>query len=159
MNQSNYKISSEREIENLIAKYTYLLDKGDFAGQSQLFKYGRIGALGNYAEGPEAIEKSQYANLQLYPNGTPQTAHVTTNITIEINEDGKNATSSSYVTILQQDTERSFPLQPVMVGRYDDTFALIDGKWWFTERNLSLSLIGDLSHHAHPDGPATKNIK
>jgi len=159
MNQSNYKISSEREIENLIAQYTYLLDKGDFAGQSELFKYGRIGALGNYAEGPQEIEKSQYANLQLYPNGTPQTAHVTTNIIIEVSEDGQSATSSSYLTIFQQDTERAFPLQAIMVGRYHDTFALIEGKWWFTERNLSLNLIGDLSHHAHPDGPSIENIK
>jgi len=159
MNQSDYKISSEREIENLIAQYTYLLDKGDFAGQSELFKYGRIGALGKYAEGPEAIEKSQYTNLQLYDNGTPQTVHVTTNIIIEVSDDGQSATSSSYLTIFQQDTERSFPLQAIMVGRYNDTFALIEGKWWFTERNLSLNLIGDLSHHAHPDGPSIESIK
>ena len=77
MNQSTYKISSEREIENLIAHYTHLLDKGDFAGVGALFSHGRIGSLGEFTDGAD-IEAMLKSNLQVYPNGTLQTAHVTT---------------------------------------------------------------------------------
>jgi len=55
--QINYKISSERAIENLIARYTHLLDKGDFAGVAALFKHGRIGSIGDFTEGQEEVEK------------------------------------------------------------------------------------------------------
>ena len=144
---SVYKISSELAIQNLIAHYTHLLDKGDFAGVGALFSRGRIGSLGAFTEGAD-LENMLNSNLQVYPEGTPRTAHVTTNTVIRISDDEISATAKSYVTIFQADADRSFPLQPIMIGQYDDTFANLDGEWHFTERRLSLSLIGDLSHHA-----------
>ncbi|WP_138485493.1 nuclear transport factor 2 family protein [Dyadobacter bucti] len=158
MNQVTYKISSEREIENLVARYTHLLDKGDFAGVGALFAHGRIGSLGEFTEGAD-IESMLKSNLQVYSNGTPQTAHITTNTVIKINEDETSATAKSYLIIFQQDVERSFPLQPVMTGTYDDIFARIDGQWHFKERSLSMGFAGDLSHHANPDGPSAKILK
>lgn len=158
MNQSIYKISSEREIENLIAHYTHLLDKGDFAGVGNLFIHGRIGSLGAYTDGAD-IEKMLKSNLQIYPNGTPNTAHITTNTVIHINDDESLATAKSYLVIYQQDTNRSFPLQPIMTGTYDDTFVRIDGQWHFKERSLSMGFAGDLSHHANPEGPSAKILK
>jgi len=158
MNQSTYKISSEREIENLIAHYTHILDKGDFAGVGALFAHGRIGSLGAFTDGAD-IEAMLKSNLQVYPNGTPQTAHVTTNTVIRINDNETSATAKSYLIIYQQDLERSFPLQPVMTGTYDDIFTRIDGQWHFKERSLSMGFAGDLSHHANPDGPSAKILK
>jgi hypothetical protein len=158
MDQSKYKISSERAIENLIAQYTHLLDKGDFAGIGAMFTHGRIGSIGEFTEGAD-IKKMLHSNLQVYPGGTPQTAHVTTNTVIRINEAETSATAVSYVTIFQQDVDRSFPLQPIMVGQYDDTFDHLEGEWHFRERSLSLILTGDLSHHAHPEGPSAKKLK
>lgn len=158
MNQPTYKISSEREIENLIAHYTHLLDKGDFAGVGALFSHGRIGSLGEFTDGAD-IESMLKSNLQVYPDGTPHTAHVTTNTVIRINDDETSATAKSYLIIYQQDIERSFPLQPVMTGTYDDVFVRIDGQWHFEERSLSMGFAGDLSHHANPNGPSAKILK
>ena len=158
MSQLKYKISSEREIENLIAQYTHLLDNGNFAGVGALFAHGRIGSLGEYTDGA-AIEAMLKSNLQIYPNGTPQTAHVTTNTVIHISDDESLATAKSYLIIYQQDVERSFPLQPVMTGTYDDIFIRLDGQWHFKERSLSMGFAGDLSHHANPNGPSAKILK
>ena len=159
MEQSSYKISSEREIENLIAQYTHYLDAADFAGVAELFKYGKIISTGLVADGTANIEQHLTENLQVYPNGTPHTAHLTTNTVMKIDADDQSATACSYMAIFQQDLEREFPLQPIIIGRYEDTFARVNGIWWFKERNLVISLLGDYTHHARPDGPGSKNIQ
>jgi ketosteroid isomerase-like protein len=38
-----------------------------------------------------------------------------------------------------------FPLQPVAVGRYHDTFERRDGQWRFTQRRVHVDLAGDVS--------------
>jgi hypothetical protein len=38
---------------------------------------------------------------------------------------------------------------PVIAGRYQDTFQLRDGVWWFADRLVMPDLIGDLSHHLY----------
>jgi len=159
MEQPIYKISSEREIENLIAQYTHYLDAGDFAGVAGLFKHGRIISTGTVSEGSKDVENHLKTNLQVYPNGTPNTAHVTTNTVLKISENDNSATASSYMSIFQVDLDRDFALQPIIIGRYEDIFARLEGAWHFKERNLLLNLIGDYSHHANPEAPGTKNIE
>jgi hypothetical protein len=39
------------------------------------------------------------------------------------------------------------PLQPIICGRYHDTFHRIDGRWWFDTRIMFVDLVGDLGHH------------
>ncbi len=39
------------------------------------------------------------------------------------------------------------PLQPILTGRYADTFELIDGQWRFTERVVKMEQFGDTTHH------------
>lgn len=159
MDQPKYEISSERAIENLIAQYTHYLDAANFSGVAGLFKYGRIISTGLVADGVVHIEQHLAENLQIYPNGTPHTAHLTTNTVLKIDADDQTATASSYMTIFQQDLERGFPLQPIIIGRYEDTFARVDGIWWFKERNLVISLLGDYTLHARPDGQGSKNLQ
>jgi len=159
MEQQAYKISSVRAIENLIAQYTHFLDAGDFAGVAGLFKYGKIISTGIVADGSENIEKHLKENLQLYGNGTPNTAHITTNTVLKISDDDHSATASSYMSIFQQDLDRGFPLQPIIIGRYNDSFARIDGAWHFKERNLEISLLGDYTHHANPAAQSSKNLR
>ena len=44
------------------------------------------------------------------------------------------------------------PLQPVIAGRYEDTFARRGShEWYFTDRRVHMDLIGDLSHHLKAD--------
>ena len=40
-----------------------------------------------------------------------------------------------------------FPLQPIFIGHYRDSFARVAGDWHFTLRDISPDLAGDLSHH------------
>jgi 3-phenylpropionate/cinnamic acid dioxygenase small subunit len=93
-----------------------------------------------------AIENliTTYAEL-VYDDGTPRTKHVTTNITIEINQEAGTALSRSYFTALQ--ALPGLALQPIAVGRYHDRFDYHDGQWRFTERRVLLDLIGDVSRY------------
>ncbi|HEX4225523.1 MAG TPA: nuclear transport factor 2 family protein, partial [Pseudonocardiaceae bacterium] len=79
-----------------------------------------------------------------YPDGTPRTQHVTTNIAIDV--DGDQATATSYVTVFQAVTDL-LALQPIASGRYRDTFTRHNGQWRFVERRASMPLLGDVSHH------------
>jgi len=157
MEHKKSKISNERAIENVIAQYTHFLDKGNFKAVAGMFKHGQIVVDGKPVDS-EGIEKMLNFNVQLYPDGTPRTAHVTTNIVLNVDEDEQSGSAKSYLTIFQADSESAFPLQPVLIGTYDDQFTKIDGEWYFKQRILSLSLIGDLSHHARPEYSSTANL-
>jgi hypothetical protein len=153
----NRDMSNEQQILNLIGQYTHYLDQGNFEKVGELFTNGKIIAPGNTMEGKEVIARQLAQNLQVYAGGTPRTAHVTTNTVLDIRED--EATAVSYLTILQQDAERNFPLQPIAVGRYHDVFKKANSKWFFSVRELVITLAGDLSHHAAPDTIDTTTIE
>lgn len=144
-------MSNEQEILNLIGQYTHFLDKGDFDGVGNLFAEGKIITTGSSMEGKEAISKKLTEDLQVYSDGTTRTAHVTTNTVLDIQEEKDQASAVSYLTIYQQDDERDFPLQPIMIGKYHDTFKRKNGQWHFSVREVVITFTGDLSHHAKPE--------
>jgi hypothetical protein len=41
----------------------------------------------------------------------------------------------------------TFPLQPVIVGRYHDELVNTDGEWRFAHRHMLSDHVGDLSQH------------
>jgi len=84
---------------------------------------------------------------QLY-DGIPRTTHLSTNVIIEIDDDGLGATVQSRYLVLQETSE--FPLQPIIVGRYHDRIACVDGTWRFAERRFLIDLVGDMSAHQEP---------
>ncbi len=83
-------------------------------------------------------------STRLYEDGTPRTKHVTTNAIIEV-ENNDHASARSYYTVFQQLDD--FPLQPIIAGRYQDSFHRMDGRWWFERRTMFVDLLGDLSRH------------
>ena len=137
--------TAERVIENLIAHYAFLVDDGDFAGLGELLNAAEFQLGDAVAHGKADIEQVAAAVLQTYPDGTPRTRHVTTNLIIHVDEDTGTAASRSYFTVFQQTED--FPLQPVASGRYRDAFEFHDGQWRFTARQVSTDLVGDVSHH------------
>ncbi|MCF0074261.1 nuclear transport factor 2 family protein [Dyadobacter sp. CY261] len=141
-------MKSERAILNLIAKYTHFLDQGEFGKVGQLFARGTLITSFNSPKGKEQVEKHLTDNLQVYPDGTLRTSHVTTNIVLDIDEQAGIATSVSYLTIFQQNPDKHFPLQAILTGRYHDQFRITGGEWYFESRELTITLIGDISHHA-----------
>ncbi|MFD9890543.1 nuclear transport factor 2 family protein [Amycolatopsis sp. NPDC059027] len=134
-----------RAIENLIARYAELVDDGDFAGLGVLLADATFTGSGEPVSGREAIEKMFRDTLIVYADGTPKTHHVTTNLAIEVDEEAGTATARSYVTVFQALPE--LPFQPVAGGRYHDRFARDDGRWRFVERNVRITLVGDVSRH------------
>jgi hypothetical protein len=150
-------MSNEQQILNLIGQYTHYLDQGNFEKVGELFADGKIIAPGNIMEGKESIAKQLAQNLQVYTDGTPRTAHVTTNTVMDIQKD--EATAVSYLTIFQQDAERDFPLQPILVGRYHDIFKKTNNNWHFYVRELTITLAGNLSHHAASNIIDSKTIE
>jgi 3-phenylpropionate/cinnamic acid dioxygenase small subunit len=135
-----------REIENLVYAYAERIDAGDLAGVAELFRDGRIEAApGVVFEGVDAVRGLYESATRLYDDGTPRTRHVTTNVTVEVDDDGATATARSYYTVFQQTDE--LPLQAIIAGHYRDTFHRVDDRWTFDTREMFVDLTGDLSHH------------
>jgi 3-phenylpropionate/cinnamic acid dioxygenase small subunit len=89
-------VSHERQIENLIARYAFLVDDGDFAGLGRLLGDADLTPNGGPIVRVAAnIERFAHETLKTY-DGSPRTRHVTTNVIVEVGDYGRSATSQSY---------------------------------------------------------------
>lgn len=145
------RMDSAREIENLLYTYAERIDLGDLDGVAELFTHATINGVENGPPetqfvGREGARKMYGMSTRIYEDtGTPKTKHITTNAIIEVDEDAQTATCRSYYCVVQ--ATPALPLQPIIAGRYHDTFQVIDGRWWFATRTLFVDLMGDLSQH------------
>jgi len=135
------------QIQNLVYRYAELIDLGDFDGLGNLLGDAEVGS----ADSPEsltgidAVVAMFTSSTRRYPDGTPRTKHVTTNLILEIDDAAGTATCRSYFTVLQQVPD--LPLQPIIAGRYHDRFVRDGDTWRFAERRFHIDLVGDLSQH------------
>ena len=135
-----------REIENLIYAYAERIDAGDLAGVAELFRHGRIQAgPGMVFEGIDQVRGLYASATRLHDDGTPRTRHVTTNVAVEVDDDAGTAAARSYYTVFQQTDVLA--LQPIIAGRYHDSFHRVGGEWCFDTREIFVDLTGDLSQH------------
>jgi len=141
-------VDDARVIENLIYRYASLVDAGDFTSVGELFARGSFVGSGGAARGAAAVEQMLRSAVILYPDGTPRTKHVTTNVAVSVT--GNVAVSQAYFTVLQ--AVEDFPLQTIAAGRYRDSFTRSAGDWHFTERQATVDLVGDISHHLRAKG-------
>jgi hypothetical protein len=141
-------VSAERQIHRLINTYAERVDAGDFEGVAELFRNGGISA-----EGVDHVDHGYKAVLDRYvtytrrfdDDGTTHTKHVTTNVIVDIDLDEGTANARSYFTVFQQSSE--LPLQPIIVGRYRDSFRLDEGAWQFELRHIIPERYGNLDEH------------
>jgi len=141
-------MDSYRKIENLVYAYAELVDAGDLQAMAELFSHAEfLGPDGKIAaSGCEEFLALQRSAIRIHPEtGTPLTKHVTTNLIIEVDESTDSATARSYFTVLQ--ATEDLPLQPVIAGRYNDSFERVDGHWRFSRRQSIPEFYGDLSKH------------
>ena len=139
------------DVKNLIYQYADYLDRGDLRSVAALFDGGRLVAVmegGAESEivGEQAVHDMYRSFTRLYDDdGTPHTLHMTTNVIVEVDEDGLSASSRSYAVVFQAVDD--FPLQPIIGVRYYDRFSKLSGNWAFNERKIESHLMGDLSRH------------
>ena len=138
---------SSVQVGNLIARYAELIDAGDFEGLGDLLGRAAVGAPDSSAllTGRDGMVKLFTATTRRYPDGTPGTKHVTTNLILDIDEEEGTASARSYFTVLQ--AVPGLPLQPNVAGRYHDRFERDADGWYFSERRFLVELVGDVSHH------------
>ncbi len=135
------------QIGNLIARYAELIDAGDFDAVGRLLSRAGVGGPDDSSllTGQDALTALFTSTTRRYPDGTPGTKHVTTNLILEIDEEAGTASARSYWTVLQ--AVPGLPLQPILAGRYHDRFTRDQGAWHFSERRYLVELVGDVSHH------------
>ena len=136
---------AHEQIRNLLGRYCELMDAGDFAGLAELFADASLAdEQGNvFATGSAEVLAMWQGQTRLYDN-SPRTRHVTANPVITVDVDTATCTSS-YIVFQGVD---DFPLQPIVSGRYADTFTCDEaGRWHWTERRYAIDHAGDLSHH------------
>jgi hypothetical protein len=133
-------------ILRLMNEYCYRIDAGDKLGFAQLFEHGTFLLRGDPTGGLSGTQAllDMLDNVILY-DGKPQTKHVMSNESIEVHPDGKTASAQCYIAVYQALPD--FPLQPIFMGHYFDTFEKVDSAWRFKLREISPDLIGDLSRH------------
>ena len=139
-----------RAVEALLYRYADAIDAGDLTALGGLFRHGRIAQQTpsgprTIAEGSDAIEAFYRSLVIVYDDGTPRTRHITTNVTIDVDEAAGTATGTASYTVFQ--ATDTLALQPIIVGRYRDSFHLVEGEWWFDTRAMAVDLTGDLSRH------------
>lgn len=135
----------------LLYRYAELIDAGDFDGVGELLSRASFGGTGPQGvSGAESIAKLFAATTRRYPEhgNTPRTRHLVLNPIVELNGGGTAASRSTFCVV--QDTE-TVPIQPIVVGRYFDTFRCDDGAWHFTERKVEIQMLGDVSAHLMVD--------
>jgi hypothetical protein len=137
------------QIRDLLFAYCWHMDRGEFDALGALFAHASVGD-GSTPDvpglaGAQAIAALYRNRCILYADGTPRTKHVCTNAILEIDADAERATSRSYYLVEQQLDD--FPLQPIVGGRYHDTFERVDDQWRFAERRFFVDLVGDVSRH------------
>jgi hypothetical protein len=135
-----------RQIERLIHLYAYHLDAGDFESMGALFTHAvvYVGIEEVARRDPAAVAAMWSRFVRIYPNGTPRTHHIATNLLID--PDGPNrARAYSYILVVQD--APGHPLAPITAGDYLDRFEKVDARWRFTERRVGNELFGDMSAH------------
>ncbi|MFD4182430.1 nuclear transport factor 2 family protein [Rhodococcus sp. NPDC058514] len=149
------RLAATEAIRDLVYQYSHLIDRGELPEVAALFAdatYGQCDANGSPIGGlidrdPAAVLRANESFIRMHGDPpSPRTKHLTTNVRITVADDNRTATSLAYVTVLQGAEE--LPLQPILTGRYFDSFALFDGQWRFTQRLCCIDHTGDLSAHA-----------
>jgi 3-phenylpropionate/cinnamic acid dioxygenase small subunit len=133
-------------ITELLYRYAELIDAGDFDGVGRLLARATFaGTRSASTSTAEAIAKLFGATTRRYPGhgNTPRTRHLVLNPIVDVID--KTATARSTFCVVQN-TE-TVPLQPIVVGRYFDSFSCDDDGWYFTERQVDVEMIGDISAH------------
>jgi hypothetical protein len=152
---SDGRLTDWEQIFNLISAYSFSIDSGDLVTFAAQYRYGTWNGLDE-----AGILALLRRIVILYPEnktydqggrGKPLIAHIGTNAQINVAKNGKTATAVSLRTGIQGvigvPGVTDFPLQPIFVIRYDDTFEKVDGEWRFKTTQLTSLIRGNTTYH------------
>jgi 3-phenylpropionate/cinnamic acid dioxygenase small subunit len=134
-------------ITELLYRYAELIDEGDFEGVGLLLARATFaGTRSASTSSAEAIAKLFGATTRRYPGhgNTPRTRHLVLNPIVAVTDNGTATARSTFCVVQATET---VSLQPIVVGRYFDRFTCDDTGWYFTERQVDVEMIGDISAH------------
>lgn len=132
-------------IRNLLGRYCDLVDAGDWDDVGALFVDGRLATEDGTVLAAGAADVAAFYRRGTRLHGdSPRTKHLVLNTTLTFGAETAVA-RSSYVVL--QAVDSALPLQPIITGRYVDTFDKVALAWRWDERRFSVDLAGDLSHH------------
>ena len=146
-------LSATDEITNLIYTYDDHVDRGRFADAAALFANATVvyEGRGIATAGAAELEAFLHRSDRLYPDGTPRTLRLRTNVIVDV-DDGDDtpvrATAFSFFTMFQE--APGFPLQVILAGATRDSFERDADGWRFADRSVEIRLTGDLSAHSVP---------
>jgi 3-phenylpropionate/cinnamic acid dioxygenase small subunit len=144
------RVVIESDIRRLLATYAHNLDYGKVAANAELLANAKFKVVDTFVSGRDEIAHFLQTNLQYHMDDTPRTWHSVSNVLIDI-ESAISARSVCYFTVHQE--LPGLALQPIVTGRYIDTFELHDGVWRFASREVEPRLIGDISRHVAAPAP------
>jgi ketosteroid isomerase-like protein len=136
-------------VAELIYRYAELIDEGDFAGVGDLLADAVVTFEGNDREyrGADTIRRLYEHSTRRYPDGTPKSKHVMTNVIVTGGEGGEGtAASRSYYTVFQA-VPGELALQPIIAGRYRHRYQRVDDQWHITGFHVIVDLLGQLGSH------------
>ena len=151
------RAEARQRIRQQLYAYTYALDSGDLDAVGELFEHAVMRVDGSDAvyHGAAGVRQSYVDFTMFYdaagrpggyrPGTTPRTRHVTTNVIIDLADDGSFATARSSVIVFQ--FAPGAPLRPILAAGYRDRFEPIDGEWRWTERVHLLEHVEDVQLH------------
>jgi len=131
----------------LLAAYADAIDAGDFDGVADLLAGAEIQTEDGtvVAAGRDQVLALYQGTTKRHEDGTPRTAHLVTNLVVEPGDGADELRARSRFVVFQ--ATAAVPLQPVVVGRYDDLFRRAGGAWQFARRRMVPQLWGDVSDH------------
>ena len=143
-------LSATDDITNLIYRYDEHVDRGRFAEAAALFADATVVYEGRdvTTTGAAELEAFLHRSDRLYPDGTPRTLRLRTNVIVDVADDELTASAFSFFTLFQE--APGFPFQAILAGATRDRFVLEDDSWRFDARSVEIRLTGDLSAHSVP---------
>jgi 3-phenylpropionate/cinnamic acid dioxygenase small subunit len=138
---------SHHAITTLMFRYAEYVDAADFDAIADLFADAIItneGVEGEIAGG-EAAKQLYLDTNRVHDDGTLRTRHLTSNVSVDIDEVAGTATARSSFVVFQQTP--ALPLQPIVTGRYRDRFDRADRGWRFAQRHIIVDHVGDVREH------------
>lgn len=142
-------MTAEREIQNLLYEYCWLVDQGRYEEIGELFAEADIyfGDTLAYSHDKDGFAHMFDSNIAYAPDNTPRTIHMCIDPIIHVDEEAGTAEAKHYTVVVQGIPDVMVPQVIVMDLKYDTFKRGADGKWRYASRKMGSRCAGDVSHH------------